>query len=164
MRTPRILMAALALAGSAAFGGTADVRFVEPEHFTDFSSDITEQSAAIRAITGELDRLSQRLPPDAVLHVDVLDVDLAGSLRPDARGVPVRVIRGRGEPPVIKLRWALEARGQGMGSGEDQLSDLGTLDRTYANPGAVGGFYYERRLLDRWFNDNFAPRAQTWRR
>jgi hypothetical protein len=160
MKPIRILLAALALAGGSAFAGTADVRFIDMDNFADFSSDVREQSDAIRAIQAHLQYLARRLPPDAVLHVDVLDVDLAGALRPNARGIPVRVMRGQADWPKISLRWALEANGQGMGGGEDKLADMGYLDRDFGNPGAVGGFIYEKRLLDRWFNANFAPRAQ----
>jgi hypothetical protein len=164
MKPIRTLVAALALAGGSAFAGTAEVRFVGMENFADFSSDPIEQSEAIKAIQGHLQYLARRLPPDAVLHVDVLDVDLAGARRPNRRGTEVRVLRGQADWPKISLRWALEANGQGMGGGEDKLADLGYLDRDAANPGTASGFYYEKRLLDRWFNENFGGRGQGYRR
>ncbi len=88
------------------------------------------------------------------LKVDVLDVDLAGEVRPGARAWDVRVLRGSVDWPRITLRWSLEGAGQTSRSGEAVVQDMAYLTRI-APPLAGTSLVYERRMLAEWFRAQF---------
>ncbi|MEJ6020675.1 DUF3016 domain-containing protein [Ramlibacter sp. PS4R-6] len=153
MQPSRILLAAVAFTSGAAFAGTADVKFIAPERFTDLATSPVQERDTMDALARHLQRLAAGLPADHVLHVDVLDVDLAGYAYPTRRG-NVRVNNGLADAPAIHLRYTLEARGQVIRSGDERLVDL-----AYQHPGgswrSTGPFYYEKRMLSSWFARTF---------
>src|SRR5256885_15524960 len=74
------------------------VSFVDAQRYAD-TGRFTEPETALYVIEEHLKTLGDRyLPPDQVLKIDVLDVDLAGR-RDFLRGRPpeVRVLRGRAD-------------------------------------------------------------------
>jgi hypothetical protein len=153
MKPFRLVLTALALSSGAAFAGSADVKFVDPDRYTDLATNPSQERETMNAIGAHLQRLAAALPPDQVLHVDVLDVDLAGYSRPTRRG-NVRVNNGLADAPMIQLRYTLEARGQAIRSGNERITDLG-----YTHPAgswrSTGQYYYEKRMLSDWFERNF---------
>jgi hypothetical protein len=94
------------------------------------------------------------LPAGHHLKVEVLDVDLAGTLRQSPRGASVRVLRAGADWPRIHLRYTLESGGKAAASGDEWVADM-----DYAR--GVSGFrdslplYYEKRMLDAWFKARF---------
>jgi hypothetical protein len=164
MKASRTLIAALALAGSAAFAGTAEVRFVDPDGFTDLATNKWEQQDNIQALTRHIEHLAQRLPADQVLRVDVLDVDLAGSpVFSSRKGQHLRVMNNRADAPKFHLRWTLQAAGQ-VRNGEDRLTDLDYVNHYLPTRRSSTPLYYEKRLLDEWFSRNFVPERQAYAR
>lgn len=161
MTSSRILAAALALAGSAAFAGTVQVRFVDPDRMSDLSANKWEEQEHIQALTRHFEQLGARLPADQVLHVDVLDVDLAGSPVFSARrGQQLRIMNNRADAPKFHLRWTLQAKGQ-VQSGEDRITDLDYVNHELASRRSSTPLYYEKRLIDRWFDGHFAAGRQA---
>ncbi|HEY8050505.1 MAG TPA: DUF3016 domain-containing protein [Ramlibacter sp.] len=152
----RILLAAAALASSAAFAGTADVKFTDPANMADLATNRWEEPDTMRALTNYLQQLAARLPPDQVLHVDFLDVDLAGNWRDTPRG-RVRTLRNRADPPKFHVRYSLESHGQVIRSGEARLTDLDYTNHVFLNNTSTP-LYYEKRVLAEWFAQNFTPR------
>ncbi len=146
--------ALVALARPARAAGLAEVRFVEPERFSDAGRTPFDREQALASIGAHLNQLAQRLPDGQRLRIDVLDVDLAGEqvLR---RGSEVRVLRGGADWPQIRLRWTLERGGVALKSGEDRLSDLGYLSGRTAPSSSEGDFPHEKRLLTQWFRAQF---------
>jgi hypothetical protein len=154
MRPSRIILAALALASSAAIAGTAEVRFVDPDRFTDLATDKWDEKANMDAIAHHFQQMAGRLPADHVLRVDVLDVKLAGTVRQTRRG-NLRVDRNRSDAPAFRLRYTLASGGQVLKSGEERIVDL-TYPHQPSARRSTTSLYDEKRLLDDWFASTFA--------
>jgi len=142
------------LASPARAAGTAEVRFVEPERFTDAGRGAQDREQALAVLAAHLQQLAQRLPDGQRLRVEVLDVDLAGEQRLRL-GHEVRVLRGAADWPQIRLRWTLEQGGSTLKSGEERLSDLGYLSHRATAGASEGGWPHEKRLLTQWFRGQF---------
>jgi hypothetical protein len=160
MNRSRILLAALALACGSAFAGTVEVRYIDPDHFSDLANDRSQERDTMEALTRYMQQLGRQLPADQVLRVDVLDVALAGAWRETPRG-RIRVARGRADPPKIHVRWTLESGGRVLRSGEDHLTDLDYTHHLTTYRSSTP-FYYEKRVLNDWFRRNFAPEMQAY--
>lgn len=163
MKPTRILLAAVmsALASAAAFAGTADVRYIDPDRFTDLATMRSQEHANMTAFESHIRELAAGLPAGQVLRVDVLDVDLAGTVRHNRAG-DRRVASGLADSPHFYLRYALESNGQVVKSGQDRVSDL-DYNHGFAAVRSNSPLYYEKRLLTRWFTGNFMPEAQAAR-
>jgi hypothetical protein len=159
MKPSRPLLATFALAGlsavtsGAAIGGTAEVRFIAPERFADLATNRSQEVETMNALGAYVQQLASALPADQVLRVDVLDVDLAGTMRPTRRG-NVRVNNGLSDAPMIHLRYTLQAGGQVVRTGEDRLVDV-DYTHTTGSWRATSQFYYEKRMLADWFARTF---------
>lgn len=144
----------VAMARPAHAAGTAEVRFVEPERFSDVGRNPFDREQALAELTAHLTQLASRLPDGQRLRVEVLDIDLAGEQIP-RRGNDVRVLRGAADWPQIRLRWTLEQAGTTIRTGEDRLSDLGYLTGRTAPTSSESSFPHEKRLLTQWFRAQF---------
>jgi hypothetical protein len=147
---PVLLGAALPLFAA----GTVEVSFVDPQGFSDAGSTALETERNTRVLAEELHQLARRLPDGQQLRVEVLDIDLAGSVR---HGSPVdlRVMRGGADWPSLRLRYTLSADGRPLRTGEESIADLDYLRAPPVNaPGTR--LPYEQRLLARWFNERIA--------
>jgi hypothetical protein len=145
--------AALAAAAMPTIAGRVDVA-VAPSNFTDAGNAVWEERPNAEALARHLQRLGERhLPADHVLSVELLDLDLAGTL--DLRGTgPVRTVRGRTDFPSIRLRYTLSAPGRPAVTREEEVRDIQFtrgLSSDRNQPLA-----YEKRMLDRWFAERFA--------
>ena len=153
--TRTFLLCSIAAAAGIAAAGTVNVAFNAP-HYADVGANAAEQQANFDALARHLQGLGQRLlPANQVLDIEVLDVDLAGSLRPSRRGASmIRVLRNGADWPRIKLHYTLQADGRPLRSGEEWVSDMG------AALGSAGfsdsaPLYYEKRMLRAWFKERF---------
>ena len=158
MKRSAIAVAAL-LAVSAHAAGTVQCSFVNPEKFADVRD--RAYSAEQNLKTLEQIVLSVAAPYVAdgqTLKVEILDVDLAGEVRPGARLWDVRVLRGRADWPRITLRWSLEGAGRAPTSGQAVVQDMAYLQRI-APPLADTALIYERRMLSEWFKAQFGASA-----
>jgi hypothetical protein len=148
----------LAAAGSASAGVT--VAFANPDSFRDMPFSPTDRADVLKELTEHFESLGKDLPPGYDLRVEVLDLDLAGELRPNFRGHnDIRVLRGGADWPRMQVRYTLEANGQVISRGEDALSDMTYLNRTprYAEH---DNLRYEKRMINEWFKEKFAaPKA-----
>jgi len=152
--------AALVLAAAAQAAGTVQVSFVQPERFSDVRDARHDSSVNLRELKRHLEELASRHVADGQsLTIEVLDVDLAGEIRPIRRlHDDLRVLKGRADWPRIKLRATLESAGQPLRRIEQTVSDMAYLQRS--NRHADGEFLrYEKRMLDEWFETQFAGAA-----
>ena len=152
------MLAGLALGMGVVHAGTVTVRFVDPQTFFD-AIDLPEPGATptLSGIADHLRRLGQKhLPPEQVLSIDVLDIDLIGKLRPSRHAGFVRVATSPADWPRVTLRYRLEANGRLISSGRESVADLGFAGRI--EPPAVDNLRYEKRMLSNWFRDRFAAR------
>ena len=157
MRCFHIIAAAtLALAaGAASAAGTVQVNFVQPEKFSDVRDSYLNAERHLELIKQLIENAAAPYLADGqTLKVDVLDVDLAGEVRPGSRPFDVRVLKGRADWPRIDLRYALEAGGQTLRSATAHVQDMAYLQHisTYGNSEPLP---YERRMLEDWFKTEF---------
>lgn len=151
---PVLFLALLGTALPLFAAGTIEVSFVEPQRFSDAGSTAQETERNTRVLADELQRLAQRLPDGQLLRVEVLDLDLAGSIKHGARG-DVRVMRGGADWPSLRLRYTLSAEGRPLRTGEESIADLDYLHSLPPDPLGTS-LPYEQRLLARWFNERIA--------
>lgn len=149
---------ALAATTPAAASGRAEVRWAEPSHFTDAGFGAREIERTQRVLGAHIERLAARLPDGQVLAVEVRDVDLAGELEMFTAD-QLRVLGRAPDRPRLDLRFELRAGGEVLRRGEAVLTDLAYLDH---GVGLRRGepLEHERRLLDRWFDEQIASTAQ----
>jgi hypothetical protein len=148
-----LCLAALgAVAGSSQAAGVVEVNFVDAAHYSDAGFGASQVELTTRALGAHLQKLGARLPDGQTLHVDVLDVDLAGNVKHGAHR-DLRVMRGGADWPQIRLRYTLTADGKTLKTGTDRLTDLNYQDGM--TPPADDPYVYEERLLTRWFKTTF---------
>lgn len=138
--------------------GVAEVRFVQPEKFADAGQGSFDRNRTLQSITQHLEVLGKRLPDGQTLRVEVLDVDLAGEVWP--RGPSeVRVLRGRADWPHMTLRFSVLDGSRTVKAGEARLADMNYLFSPLRSP-HDGDLPYEKRMLDRWFNEQVMAAAR----
>jgi hypothetical protein len=146
------LIALLAAVGVHA-AGTVQVIFVEPERY----ADVRDRAHTSKEHLATLERVlvetaSPHVPDGRTLKIEVLDVDLAGEVRPGLRAWDTRILNGRADWPRITLRWTLD--GPAGKSGQAVVQDMAYLQRV-PPPLSDGGLVYERRMLDEYFRKEF---------
>jgi hypothetical protein len=162
MRVSRIALSLFALYGAAASvhaAGTVEVSFLEPARYSDAGRDPAESRRNEDTLARHLEGLGQRyLAAGQVLKVDVLDVDLAGTVRPSRRGNgEIRIVRGGADAPHIRMRYSLTEGGQVVKTAEETVTDLSYL--AHANTPPTGDpLRLEKRMLDDWFKTRFVAK------
>jgi hypothetical protein len=151
------ILTAIVLSPASSLAGV-NVRFVNPNRYTDAGSFAASRASTEAALRAHLDRLGKRfLAPGQILTIDVLDIDRAGQYELGRYGPSdVRIMRGV-TPPRIKLHYVLTERGRRTRSGEETLSDI----NYQMNPSArlsSDSYVYEKAVLDGWFERTFSTR------
>lgn len=154
-----------AFAASAAQAGRVDVSFDPQANFTDAGSTPHERQTRLAALAEHLKALGQQgLADDRTLSIELIDLDLAGTLQPVPRpaGTQVRVLRGLADGPHIELRYTLSDASRVISSGHETLFDAGSA-RTLQAVDSLGGdpLRQEKRLLDHWFAQRFSGSASA---
>lgn len=151
----RILVLAGAAAAAPAWAASVEVTHADPAGFADVGTTPAQREANLAELERHLRRLGERhLAADLTLHVELLDVDLAGWTRPTRLGTAdLRVLRGGADWPRITLRYKLQRGDQVLKEGRESLADL-----DYLGHGPYGGeepLRHEKRMLDDWFAKRF---------
>jgi hypothetical protein len=148
-----LIATALSGATAAAGAATVEVAFADPARYTDAGNAVWEERQNVEALGRHLQALGQRLAADQKLAIELLDVDLAGTLQLRGAG-PVRIVRDRTDTPRIRLRYTLSAPGQAARSGEEEIRDIAFARGlpSYRNQ----PLHYEKRMLEAWFAERFA--------
>lgn len=157
MRTllaPLFLLAAVA--SPAAHAAAAEVKFIDPQNYTDARDASRRREDVLQALESDIRQLAARhLPANQKLAVEVLDVDLAGDAWPRVRLSEVRVLRGSVDWPRIDLRYTLTEGERVVASGTERVADMAYLLHGLRGLGD-GALPYERRMLERWMRERFA--------
>lgn len=157
----KTLISALALAGAAvlapaiASAGQAVVTFNNPEDYTDFPDRNGDGGELMKALSDHIIKLAAGLPPSQELKIEIRDIDLAGTVKPNFRQPrDIRVVRGRTDWPAMTISFTLSENGQVIKSGEEKLNDLTFLQRSnrYYPDDALR---YEKKMLDHWMQERF---------
>jgi hypothetical protein len=155
-------IACACLAGAATTpaqaAGKIEVNWVHPESYIDAGQSTSDRLRVMTALGQYLGKLGGELPDGQTLHLDVLDVDLAGELRPFGTQ-DVRVLRGRADWPQIRLRYTLVSSGATLKTGEAQIDDMGYMLGPDGEQQHWGELPYEKRMLHQWFEQNFRAPA-----
>jgi hypothetical protein len=153
LAVPLLAAAAWLASPPAQAAGTVEVRFVEPENFTDAGHWQPDRDQNLRELEQFLQRLGTRLPDGQQLEVEVLDVDLAGEVWPRSAR-EVRILRGSIDWPAIRLRYTLREGGRVTASGEERITDMSYLVGQRPRS-TLGELPYEKRMLENWFKQRF---------
>jgi Protein of unknown function (DUF3016) len=148
-----LAFAVCALLASTA-GATVTVSFNKPENFTDMPLTAYDRETTLKSLQQHFEKLGSWLPAGQDFKVEVIDVDLAGRIKPSVRApMDLRVLTGGADWPSIKLRYSIEANGAVVKSGEAVVSDMNYL--YHANRYFDGeALRYEKQMLDDWFKRN----------
>lgn len=155
MRFPALTVAfsLCAAAVAAQAGGTVNVSFVEPDKFYDAGNNQFDKPTNLKTLEVFLQDLGKRYLADGqVVDIEVLNVDLAGYVRPTRKG-DLRVVRNA-DWPSFQLRYKLAAGGQALKQGEERLTDLNFTGKL-ASYSARDPLKYEKQMLDGWFRERF---------
>lgn len=153
-----LALAGLVLLSAGAVSASVTTAFSHPENFRDLPFAPTDREQVLKELSDHFARLGKDLPPGQDLRVEVLDLDMAGHIRPSFRGRPdIRILTGGADWPTMVVRYTLESNGKVIASGEDKLSDMDYLQRInrYSDGDTLR---YEKRMIDDWFKAKFAPR------
>jgi hypothetical protein len=143
---------------SAQAAGTVEVSFVKPEQFADVRSTYQRvDDGLLKALAAHFQAaLVPHVPDGQTLRIDVLDVDLAGEIRPRfAASYDVRVVGMGADWPHLKFRYSMSSASGAAELAEVQLSDLAYNFRSVARYND-GPLHYERRMIDEWVGKTFA--------
>ena len=153
-----LALASLVLLSAGGASAAVTTAFSHPEKFSDLPYASDEREQVLKGLSDHFARLGKDLPPGQDLRVEVLDLDMAGHIRPNFRGrQDIRILRGNADWPTMLVRYTLESDGKVIASGEDKLSDLAYLQRSnrYWDTDPLR---YEKRMIDDWFKAKFVRR------
>jgi hypothetical protein len=148
-RIRHLALAGLFLLSAGGASAAVTVSYYQPEQYGEVPFATWERDQVLKDLTAHFDKLGKGLPPGQDLKVEVLDLRLAGRLRPRG-GREIRVLTGSADWPTMHIRYAIEAGGKVISSGESTLSDMSYMDRAshYVDGDALR---YEKHMLDVWF-------------
>ena len=148
---------ALLLTGAAHAAATVEVRYVEPDNFTDIGRSPWDRERAMTALTAHLQKLGLALPDGQTLRLDVTDIDLAGDIRPWGWH-ELRVLRGQADWPQITLSYTLLEGERTLKSDEVRLYDLAYMQTLTGRDRPGDELGVEKRMVRRWFTETFTTR------
>lgn len=150
----RCLALSMALLGFPA-AATVEVGFLPADQYADIGDGV-DARRAMKEIQEHLVKLGERyLRPGFRLTIDVLEVDLAGNLQLlDGADGWERVLNGKVDAPLLRLRHTLRLGEQVRSQGEDALTDLMYLDHSDGH-NSNAPLYHEKVLLECWFRMRF---------
>lgn len=132
-----------------------DVNFFEPDVFSDARDASGRTGENLKILAIYLEQLGQQyLPLGELLTITVLDVDLAGDIRPRGIRGDFRVLKGGADWPRIKLRYSLQSGDQILATGEESIADMDYMLRVPTG-NSSDPLYHEKRMLNDWFVRTF---------
>ena len=146
----------LALAGLlavAAGGAAADVSvtFSNADGYGAMPTASWDRERVLKDLSAYFAKLGAKLPPGTDLKIDVLDLDLAGRVRPNFRGgEELRILNGGADWPHMHLRYTLTQGGRVLAQGDDEISNMNYLERM-SRVNADPSWRYEKQMIDDWF-------------
>ena len=157
MKTRWITLGLLAVAAAAQ--ADVQVNFVNPDKFTDIKDNNGfRQTDLLKDIEAHLVEQAGKYLPGRDVRINVTDVDLAGEVEPFGRRMQwLRVMRTVTLPSIALNYEVLEA-GKVVQHGEARLRDMNYQDG-FNNYFSSDTLRYEKRMIDRWFKDQFSAKV-----
>ena len=161
---PSAIAAALCLSTSASWGET-EVQFIKSEDFVDIGNRISIRDGedTLKRVTAALtERADAVLAPGQDMKIEVKDIDLAGDPRPlGGRMDMIRVIKPLYRP-AMKFSYAITQDGKTVREGTADLQDMGFMDH-FNRYFRDDPLYYEKPMLDKWFEAEFGKPVKVGR-
>ncbi len=150
-----------ALAMPTAAEAAAAISFINPDKFADASPrgfrSSRDRDAALNRLRQHLERLSARyLQPGQTLNIEILNLDLAGSVAAWPIGSSDSRLLSAGDPPSIEVRYTLSDGGVVVLGDRETIRDPSYLKRTSAAHNSPDPLAYEKVMLTNWFRARFA--------
>lgn len=153
----------LALMSSTALAATAKVEFKNPDDFRDIEAVNERQSSfqeqLFEGLTKHFESLAAKLPEGNTLSITVTDLDITGRVEPTygQGGAAYMRIVDRIDYPRIEFSYHYtDGSGEVLNEESVNLRDMGAHQTMRAaKESGRDELYYEKKLLDRWFNDTF---------
>ena len=151
------------LALATAAQADVQVNFVKPETFIDIKDNNGFRDPdVLKDIEKHLVEQAQKYLPGRDVRINVTDVDLAGQVEPIGRSWTwVRVMRTV-TLPSISLNYEVRDGDKVVKQGEATLRDMNYQDGFNSYFGSET-LRYEKRMIDRWFKDEFSPKVAAAR-
>lgn len=163
----RVAVAALMLgllAAGAAQAASLELSYKQPERFADAGDGPLERERNLAELESYLRaQAERRLPATQKLSIELLDLNLAGDVKPVGRNMDrLRVIK-QVDWPSLEMRYVLSEGDKTLREGKVRLADMSFLDRgSSVQHGSSEPLRYEKRMLDDWFDKEFgAAPAKT---
>lgn len=140
-----LMLGAWALAAQA----QAEVKFIEPDKFTDMGDSQRDREGVMQDLETHLQSLASRHLPGKQLLISFTDVDLAGDLEPRGAGAQrLRVMRSI-TIPRLEFSYVLSEAGKELKSGKASLRDMNYQmgPNRYFDSESLR---YEKKMLDDW--------------
>jgi len=154
----RTLLYVALLFSAAGARAEVSVKFDHPEEY--FDMPVLERDRLLKGLTDHFKRLGEHLPAGQDLRIEVTDLHLAGRTHPGSRlGGEVRFMHGGADWPSMHLRYTVEANGQALKNGEEDLSNMDYLQRMNNYPNE-DNLRYEKQMLDDWYRRSIAAPAK----
>jgi hypothetical protein len=142
---------------SAAVQAEVTVNFIQPDKFSDIKDNSGfRDKDVLKDIEAHIVEQAQKTLPGRDLRIDVTDVNLAGEVEPLWRSAQwLRVMRNV-TLPSIEFKYEVREAGQVVKQGEVTLRDMNYQDGFSSYSGSEP-LRYEKRMIDRWFRQEFKP-------
>jgi hypothetical protein len=155
----QMALSGLLLVSAGAALADVDVKYIQPEKFTDLPKVDWQRQQALDDIAEHFKDLGKTLAPGQDLNIEVLDVDLAGREHPNRFSLDrIRVRDGRGDWPRMHLRYTLTEHGQVVKSGDALLSDKSYMNHINMYPDDER-LPFEKQMIDDWWENNLGRHA-----
>jgi hypothetical protein len=151
-----LALAGLFLLSAGGASAAVTVNYYQPEHYGDLPFVTWERDEVLKDLAAHFDKLGKALPAGQDLRVEVLDLKLAGRMRPRG-GREIRVLTGGADWPHMHIRYSIESGGKVINSGESRLSDMVYMSRLnrYSDGDRLR---YEKRMIDDWFKQTIVAK------
>lgn len=152
------LMAGLLTAGVAQAAGL-ELSYKQAERFADAGDGPLERERNLAELESYLRaQAERRLPASQTLSIELLDLNLAGDVKPVGRNMDrLRVVK-QVDWPSLEMRYVLREGDKTLREGKVRLADMSFLDRGSSLQHASSEpLRYEKRMLDDWFDKEFRP-------
>ncbi|NOU53184.1 DUF3016 domain-containing protein [Pseudoalteromonas sp. JBTF-M23] len=156
-----ITMAIGLLCAFGAYAGEGKVHFKDFNDYRDVYPSNEVKGAFHKRLAKQFEKhvakLAEKLPDGYKLDVTFNDIDLAGEARFNMDNI--RVVKDIYFPRLDISYRLVDNKGQQVIEATEELKDMSFLDRIKS--GREGSLYYEKRLLDQWFESQIAKAVKS---